>query len=104
MTSVKAVDDNRPPITTVAKGLCTSAPAEVEMAIGKKPSAAAEAVNNTGRKRLEAAFLITSFRSSLPDFNIELNSSIRTIPFSTAIPNKAINPTPAEILNGISLR
>ena len=32
-----------------------------------------------------------------------LNSDIKTIPFNTATPNKAIKPTPALILKGIPL-
>ena len=35
-------------------------------------------------------------------FNL-LNSDTNKIPFKTATPNKAIKPTPAEILKGISL-
>lgn len=34
------VDRIKPPITTVASGRCTSAPADVAMAIGTKPSEA----------------------------------------------------------------
>ena len=36
-----------PPITTVAKGFCTSPPAPVLMAIGIKPKAGTKAVINT---------------------------------------------------------
>ena len=35
--SVKRVEVINPPMTTVAKGRCTSAPADAEMAMGKKP-------------------------------------------------------------------
>ena len=49
---VSSVDVTRPPITTVARGRCTSAPAEVDIAMGRKPRAAAAAVSNTGRKTL----------------------------------------------------
>ena len=38
-----------PPITTVASGFCTSAPAEVDNAIGRKPREATAAVIITGR-------------------------------------------------------
>ncbi len=48
-------------------------------------------------------FKIMSFKSVMPSFFKLLNSAISTIPFNTATPNKAINPTPAEILNGIPL-
>ena len=47
-TSVKNVADNKPPITTVANGRCTSAPEELDNAIGRKPSEATAAVNSTG--------------------------------------------------------
>ncbi|MNY12766.1 hypothetical protein D3C86_1458630 [compost metagenome] len=45
---------------------------------------------------------IISLISVNPSFFNRLNSAINTIPLSTATPNNAINPTPAEILNGIS--
>ena len=38
-------------MTTVASGRCTSAPAEVDSAIGRKPSEATVAVISTGRRR-----------------------------------------------------
>ena len=49
--SVKTVDTINPPITTVASGRCTSAPAEVATAIGTNPNEATKPVRNTGRKR-----------------------------------------------------
>ncbi len=55
---VKNVADTKPPITTVAKGRCTSAPSELEMAIGKNPKEATNAVINTGRKRVAVPVLI----------------------------------------------
>ena len=55
---VNNVAETNPPITTVANGLCTSAPAFVEIAIGKNPSAAAAAVNITGRRRSLAPLII----------------------------------------------
>ena len=51
-TNVKKVAVIKPPITTVAKGFCTSAPAPPENAIGRKPKAATLAVIKTGRKRI----------------------------------------------------
>ncbi len=101
-TSVKNVADTRPPMTTVAKGRCTSAPALVEIAIGKKPRAAAEAVSNTGRRRSRVPRRIRSVISVKPCCLSSLKCSINTMPFSTAIPNKAMKPTPAEMLKGIS--
>ena len=61
---VSKVEVNKPPITTVAKGRCTSAPADCENAIGKKPKAAAAAVSNTGRKRSVVPFITKSFKLS----------------------------------------
>ena len=51
-TNVKNVAVINPPITTVANGFCTSAPAPLLNAIGKKPSEATAAVISTGRKRI----------------------------------------------------
>ena len=50
-SSVSSVAVTRPPITTVARGRCTSAPAEVASAIGRKPREATVAVISTGRSR-----------------------------------------------------
>ena len=63
---VNTVAVKSPPITTVAKGRCTSAPADDEIAIGKKPKAAAAAVNKTGRKRSVVPFKIKAFISVIP--------------------------------------
>ena len=99
---VNSVAVNNPPITTVANGRCTSAPADDEIAIGKNPKAAAAAVNKTGRSLSVVPFKMSSFISFMPLCFNSLKCSISTIPFSTAIPNNAINPTPAEILKGKS--
>ena len=45
------VETMRPPMTTVAKGRCTSAPADVATAIGTKPNEATRPVRNTGRNK-----------------------------------------------------
>ena len=89
-------------MTTVARGRCTSAPAFVETAMGRNPKAAAKAVNKTGRKRsVVPRFMRVSI--SVTPFNFRsLKCSISTMPFKTAIPNNAIKPTPAEMLNGKS--
>ncbi len=63
---VKIVAVNKPPITTVANGLCTSAPADEEIAIGKNPKAAAAAVNNTGRSLSVVPFKINSSLLVMP--------------------------------------
>src|ERR1019366_1119545 len=46
---VNKVAVTSPPITTVAKGRCTSAPAPLLNAIGRNPSEATAAVIDTGR-------------------------------------------------------
>ena len=51
MSNVSVVETISPPITTVANGLCTSAPAEVAIAIGTNPSEATSPVRNTGRSK-----------------------------------------------------
>lgn len=51
---VNSVEDIIPPITTVAKGLCTSEPIPVFSAMGINPSEATSAVVNTGRNRVKA--------------------------------------------------
>ena len=63
---VKIVAVNSPPITTVANGRCTSAPAEDEIAIGKNPNAAAKAVNKTGRNLSVVPFKINASISFMP--------------------------------------
>ena len=75
----------------------------MEIAIGKKPNAAAVAVKITGRKRSFVPFFMRSSMLLKPSFLSSLKCSIKTIPFKTAIPKSAIKPTPAEILNGKSL-
>ena len=72
-------------------------------AIGKKPRDATKAVINTGRNRTFVPINTILLRSVMPSFFNLLNSAINTIPFKTATPNRAINPTPALILNGIPL-
>ena len=66
-TSVRNVELIMPPITTVASGRWTSAPALVESAIGIKPKAATAAVMSTGRKRVRDPS-ITAERTSRPSF------------------------------------
>jgi len=88
-------------MTTVAKGRCTSAPPEVEIAIGIKPIIVVIAVNKMGRKRSCVASYIRFFKSVIPlSFN-SLNLFMSMSPFNTATPKSTINPTPAEILKGI---
>ena len=98
---VSIVEVISPPMTTVANGRCTSAPAPDEIAIGRKPMAAAAAVSITGLKRSDVPFFTSSSIFFIPVSFRCFRCSISTIPLSTAIPNKAMNPTPAEILKGI---
>ena len=99
--SVRNVAVNSPPITTVARGFCTSAPAPCDNAIGRNPSEATVAVISTGRNLIFVPSIILSVIFSIPSFFNWLNVAIKTIPLRTATPNKAINPIPAEILNGM---
>ena len=100
---VSTVAVNSPPITTVASGLCTSAPAPLLSAMGRKPRDATEAVIRIGRNLASVAFTTISFTGDSSVVLKRTISVINTIPFNTATPNKAMKPTPAEILNGISL-
>ena len=97
------VEVNKPPITTVASGRCTSAPAPVDIAIGKNPIAAAPAVSITGRSLSFVPCKINSRILIFPSCLSSFKCSISTIPLSTAIPKSAINPTPADTLKGIPL-
>ncbi|MPN17574.1 hypothetical protein SDC9_164929 [bioreactor metagenome] len=100
---VSIVEVNNPPITTVANGRCTSAPAPVERAIGRNPIAAAPAVSITGRNLFLAPLMINSRKVRVSSWCNSFRCSINTIPFNTAIPKRAIKPTPAETLNGMPL-
>ncbi len=91
-----------PPITTVANGLCTSAPMPVFSAMGTNPRLATNAVINTGRKRIRAPSTMLFTNSPVSSKRCLMNDSI-TNPFNTAIPDSAINPTDADMDKGISL-
>ena len=54
-SSPRSVEETIPPITTVASGRCTSAPAWVEIAMGMNPKAATMAVVTTGLNTVPAA-------------------------------------------------
>ena len=99
---VSVVDDTMPPMTTVARGCCISAPVPVESAIGTKPNEATNAVINTGRNRVNAPIWI-AWSSGSPSANNLLIKEIITIPFRVATPDRAINPTAADIERGIPL-
>ena len=96
------VDEIIPPMTTVAKGRCTSAPVPVARAIGMKPNEATRAVINTGLKRVIEPFRI-AISKSIPSLRNLLIKEIITSPFNTAIPERAIKPTAADIDIGMSL-
>lgn len=100
--SVRAVETIKPPITTVANGRCTSAPADLAMAIGTKPSEATRPVRNTGRNRCgqPSAMMRLVVKEYWLRLRISLKWLIMRIPFSTATPKRAMNPTPAEMLKG----
>ena len=73
------------------------------MAIGIKPKEATAAVIKMGLNLVLVAVAMMSkivLLGSIANLFISVNN---TIPFNTATPNKAIKPTPADILKGISL-
>src|SRR5690606_16014646 len=98
---VNNVDVNKQPITTLARGRCTSAPAEAETAIGRKPKISVNAVSIMGRILRLVPSKILSFRLVIPSSFNSFNPLIITNPFKTATPNNTIKPTPAEMLKGI---
>ena len=67
------------------------------------PSEATAAVIITGLSRVCSPLRTLSVISVIPSFSSLLNSDINTIPLSTATPNSAMNPTPAEIEKFIPL-
>ena len=95
MISVRIVALTSPPMTTVASGFWTSAPGDVDITIGKKPSIGAAPVRTTERSRCFSPFKTRSVMSVIPSFSRRLNSAISTMPLRTATPNNAIKPTPA---------
>ncbi len=101
--TVSSVAVKSPPITTVANGRCTSAPAEPETAIGRKPNMAANAVSKIGLTRSEVPLRIRLFKLVTPFAFKSLKRLISTKPFSTATPKSTMNPTPAEMEKGIPL-
>ena len=81
-----------PPMTTVASGRCTSAPAPVAIAIGTKPSEATSAVISTGRSRVRR--LRRPRRSAAwPSLRSRSMKVMMTRPLSTATPDSAMKPT-----------
>ncbi len=87
-----------PPMTTLARGRWTSAPAPWERAIGTKPRAATRAVIMTGFSRVAAPRRIDARSSRWPSSRSRLMAAIITMPFRTATPKSAMKPTEAERL------
>ena len=92
-----------PPMTTVASGRCTSAPAPVAIAMGTKPNEATSAVIRTGRNRVRAPSS-TASNIVLPSCRKRSMNVIITKPLRTATPESAIKPMPALMESGMSLR
>ena len=86
-------------MTTVARGRWTSAPVPVASAMGRKPSEATSAVINTGRRRVRALSRMAS-SSDLPSSRSWLMKVTSTNPFKTAMPERAMKPTAAEMEKG----
>jgi hypothetical protein len=103
MNNVRIVEVTRPPITTIARGREVSEPIPVEVAAGIKPMAAIMAVIITGLMRATTPERIaaSSGRRSCRFF---LNFDNRITLFWMHIPNKAINPIPAEMLKFVPVR
>ena len=83
------------------KGSGGGVPALVEIAIGRKPRLATSAVVRTGRSRSIAPSRAASGDTS-PACRRSTMVLTSTTPFRTAMPQRAIKPTAAEILNGKS--
>ena len=88
-----------PPITTVASGRCTSAPAPCESAIGRKPMDATVAVISTGFSRDPAPVTMASRSPSPSSSRRARMAASMTMPLSVAIPKSAIRPTEADRLS-----
>ena len=99
-SNVSTVDETIPPMTTVASVRCTSAPVPLLRAMGTKPRLATRAVINTGRKRVMAPSTTASNRSPVRCYSSRMNATM-TRPFNTAMPDRAMKPTAAEIDSGM---
>jgi hypothetical protein len=100
MRSENIVAHTNPPITTRASGLELSDPIPADMAAGSNPMVAMNAVISTGRiseftPRFTAVYKGFSPRS-LSRFC--LNAVVSKTPSNIQIPNRAINPMPADML------
>ena len=98
--SVSRVDVTMPPITTVASGRWTSAPAPCESAIGTKPSDGHERRHQhrpQPRRRRPRSDRLAQRPGARPRA-ARLMAAIITTPFSTATPKSAMKPTEADRL------
>lgn len=75
MSKVSTLEIIKPPMTTVANGRCTSAPAEVAIAIGTNPKDATSPVRNTGRSKCVNG-LLYALGDDLSGINGELRPGI----------------------------
>ena len=109
---VRRVEVISPPMTTVANGRCTSAPSPVESAIGRNPIDATRAVMSTGRRRnMQLSIILSCMACSVVGAlsaclsccsrSIRFICPMSTMPLSTATPNSAMKPTPADMENGM---
>ena len=89
--------ESSPPITTVASGRWTSAPAPWEKAMGTNPRLATSPVIRIGRNRAMEARKTASRPATPSSINCRI-AATRTRPSRTATPDSAMNPTPAEML------
>src|SRR5882672_4550555 len=99
-TRVSNVAVTRPPITTTARGFWVSEPIPVEMAIGRRPSAASNPVISTVRMRSSDP-RITASSGDAPASRNWLKYATMTTPFSTACPNSAMKPIAADTERGM---
>ena len=84
-------------MTTIANGRCTSDPTPRAMARGISPNRPVSAVMRTGRSLIRQAFTIASCPSCPSSRSFKIYDT-STMPFSTATPNRLMNPTDAGTL------
>src|SRR5581483_6402269 len=92
-----------PPTITIASGRCTWLPIAVENAAGNSPTQAATQVIRTGRICRSQVRRSASSRFMPPAIR-RLKQPTSMMPFMAAIPNKAMKPMAAEMLNGMPAR
>ena len=89
-----------PPTIITANGFCTSEPIPVERAAGSNPAEPINEIISTARRRMRTASSIAK-----PILRLccksDFISAVSKIELIDTIPNKMINPIPAEIPNGM---